>query len=721
VLRTHWGLAVKRHVKLRVGIAAAFFFVMVPLTLAMVAYLYQSNAKFIVESSAEIMRRSTDVVSRDVRGLIAPVAGLVQSTAEIVRADGSALQRVQGLGFFYRQLNAMPQLYSLYVGFEGNGNFYQVIKLPPTLKQLGPSPDPLPEDARYALRLLDSTSGARADSFIIYGDWGDVKKVYRGPPDYDPRARPWYKGALTTDDVALSDSYVFASSGLIGLTVSRRVTTSTGIDIGVVGADITLDTLSAFLENAQVGSSGLVFLIDKDRRLIGHPDPSVGVQSVDGKVTLLQATDVADPLVADAVSAWQANGSEYFEAPLGPEQKTYLVSFVPVDTEFGQDWTIGIAVDKEQLTAPLRAASYRILIAGAIVILIAIVAVYVLARMLTEPLQNVVAETQKIQAFDLDGDLRTKSVFAEVHQLTNAVATMKRSLRSFSAYVPKELVRSIVSDEGGGTGATRRQPLTVMFSDIKNFTNAAEHMVPELIVNMLTDYFERMSTAVHKTDGIVDKFIGDGVMAIWNAPVPDPDHIRHGCLALLMCRRIDREFDSDRYDVNLEPLSTRFSLHTGEAVVGNVGSTDRIQYSAFGSTVNLASRLESLNKVYGTQLLVSEHVEAQVREEFVFRHLDTVVAAGTTTPIRIFELLGHRDPQSEYAATPEDRAYSTKWDAAMQLYGVRDWQAAYPAFLALAVEHPSDAAAELMAERSARFQAAPPPDDWDGAEYYDTK
>jgi len=714
-------LAVTRRVRLRVGIAAAFFIVMVPLTIAMVGYLYQSNAKLIVESSAEIMRRSTAVVSRDVQGLIAPIAGLVQSTAEIVRADSSALQRVQGLGFFYRQLNALPQLYSLYVGFGGTGNFYQVIKLPPTLKKLGPSPGPLPDDARYAARLLDATSGARADSFIIYSDWGNVIQVYRGPPDYDPRVRPWYKGALATADVALSDAYVFASSGLVGLTVSQRVTTSTGIDIGVVGADITLDTLSEFLKNAQVGSSGLVFLIDGEGRLIGHPDPTMGVQTADGKVTLAEATEVADPLVADAVAAWRARGTDDFEAPLGPERTMHLVSFTPVETDFGQHWTIGIVVDKDELTAPLRAASYRILIAGALVIAIALIAVFVLSRMLTEPLQNVVAETEKIQAFDLEGDLRGQSIIAEVQQLTNAVATMKRSLRSFSAYVPKELVRRIVSDESGGADAPRRQPLTVMFSDIKDFTNAAERMAPEQVANMLTDYFERMSSAIRKTDGIVDKFIGDGVMAIWNAPIPDPEHVRHGCLALLMCRGIDRAFHAELYRSDAEPLSTRLSLHTGEAVVGSVGSTDRIQYSAFGNTVNLASRLESLNKVYGTQLLVSEQVEAKARDHFVFRYLDTVVAAGTTVPIRIFELVGERDRQAEYAATPDDLAYCCEWEAAMQLYGARDWPAARTAFAALAAARPADAAAELMVERCARFVEAPPPYDWDGAEHYDTK
>lgn len=184
---------------------------MVPLTLTMVGYLYWSNAKLIVQRTAEIMQRSTAVISRDVQSLISPVERLLQSTMEIVRNDRGSLQRVQGLSYFYRQINPLPQVYSIYVGFHNSGDFYQVIRIPPGLTSLGPSDVPLPPDSGYALRLLDDSSGSRADSFIIYGDWGDVKQVFRGPPDFDPRLRPWYDNAWSNDGTAISKAYVFAS------------------------------------------------------------------------------------------------------------------------------------------------------------------------------------------------------------------------------------------------------------------------------------------------------------------------------------------------------------------------------------------------------------------------------------------------------------------------------------------------------------------------------
>lgn len=140
--------------------------------------------------------------------------------------------------------------------------------------------------------------------------------------------------------------------------------------------------------------------------------------------------------------------------------------------------------------------------------------------------------------------------------------------------------------------------------------------------------------------GTVDKFIGDAVMVFWNAPNPQPDHVERACRAALAGRLASEKLNSQFEAEGLKPFFTRFGIHVGEAVVGNLGSTERMNYTALGNTVNLAARLEGLNKQFGTAILVSEGVYERVQRCFQFRSLESVIAKGMTMETRVFELVG---------------------------------------------------------------------------------
>ena len=140
--------------------------------------------------------------------------------------------------------------------------------------------------------------------------------------------------------------------------------------------------------------------------------------------------------------------------------------------------------------------------------------------------------------------------------------------------------------------------------------------------------------------GTVDKFVGDAVMAIWNAPAEDPDHVVHACAAVLACREANRQLNAEFEREGWPAFKTRFGLHAGEAVVGIVGSADRMAYTVLGATVNLAARLEPLNKDYGTEILVSETVQLRVADHFEFRAVDTVTPKGFGAAVQVYELRG---------------------------------------------------------------------------------
>jgi adenylate cyclase len=214
-------------------------------------------------------------------------------------------------------------------------------------------------------------------------------------------------------------------------------------------------------------------------------------------------------------------------------------------------------------------------------------------------------------------------------------------------------------------------------------------------------------------------------MAFWNAPLEEPDHVARACRAALLTLAANEALNRRWAAEGQSAMATRFGLHSGEAVVGNVGSSDRMNYTAIGATVNLASRLEGLNNVYGTSILASEAVAAGAADRFLMRSVDKVVPKGIAQPTRIYELRGalpaEPDMPAALHADDLDRAWCVRWERAYEAYLAREWDAALAAFRALASEKPDDPVAPLYLERTARHKATPPGPEWTGVEIYLTK
>src|SRR5262249_39568980 len=161
----------------------------------------------------------------------------------------------------------------------------------------------------------------------------------------------------------------------------------------------------------------------------------------------------------------------------------------------------------------------------------------------------------------------------ELASLIGAMAAMKEGLRSFGRFVPKRVVKRLIAAGGTATLGGDRRELTLLFSDIAGFTSLSEALAPEQVMRRISEYFDVMSDAIHAHQGVVDKFIGDAIMAVWNAPRRDAGHAANACRALLACMRANDALDRDAATAGMPPLPTRFGVHTGEAVIGNIGST----------------------------------------------------------------------------------------------------------------------------------------------------
>jgi adenylate cyclase len=250
--------------------------------------------------------------------------------------------------------------------------------------------------------------------------------------------------------------------------------------------------------------------------------------------------------------------------------------------------------------------------------------------------------------------------------------------------------------------------VTIYFSDLAGFTAFSERLDPHTLVSLLNTYFREMiATISEETGGYVDKLIGDAVMAFWGAPLPDRDHAFKACQAAL---RNQEKMERLRARMGKEfPLRQRIGIHTGPVVVGMLGSPSKLNYTVIGDAVNLASRLEGANKVYGTEIILSEHTYRRVQERVVVRELDTLQVKGKSKPCRIYELLG----LTRQVPTPLLRGL-TDYEQGMRLFHERKFRAAGQAFRRAEDARPGDPVIQVYVDRCRRFSLKPPPPNWDG-------
>ena len=216
----------------------------------------------------------------------------------------------------------------------------------------------------------------------------------------------------------------------------------------------------------------------------------------------------------------------------------------------------------------------------------------------------------------------------------------KTALRGLGKYAPLDLVRELYARNHEPALGGELRELSILFSDLEGFTSLSERLPPDELARALGLYLEAMTGAIRSCGGTIDKFIGDSVMALWNAPTRRPDHARLACQAILACREAAAALYRSAAWSGLPPLHTRFGVHRDVVMVGHFGSPERISYTALGDGVNLASRLEGLCKQYGVDAIVSQAVVDAAGPDFAFRRLDQVAVRGRREAVVVYELVG---------------------------------------------------------------------------------
>ncbi|HVZ73208.1 MAG TPA: adenylate/guanylate cyclase domain-containing protein [Polyangia bacterium] len=547
-----------------------------------------------------------------------------------------------------------------------------------------------------------------------------------GSPD-DPTLHPTFrtaanealKGKAIWSDLAFSelDAALPEAKRRKTMTVQKAIWVKDGAKdrfVGVLRAGIVSDALDHVGERPAAGpeAAGRMFICDDVGRLVTRLDPADpyelvdehGAPDEDGDLRVRPRSLPADVAAALAIAKEGRMGASRIVVAGAPT----FVTVRPLAEGRAQMWRVGLVMPESAYVGPLVAARDRLLmLLAAVVVAIAALGL-VGARTVGRGMSALVASTEAMRRFSFAPSARgARSPFAEVRGALESVERAKTALRAMVKYVPVGLVRRLYESGVDPTLGAELHDVTLMFTDIEGFTSHAESLPPARLAEALGRYLEAATAAVEATGGTVDKYIGDALMVMWNAPAPVESHAAAACHAALACARATAEVGASAWwrGAGLPPWRTRFGLHTGRVLVGHFGAPDRLSYTAMGDGVNLAARLEGLNKSYGTTILASEDVRAAAGDAFTFRLVDRVAVKGKSRGVAVYELLGLAADPAVAAAAARLAPHGRALEAA--------WARRFAEAVAL-VDGLDDGPSRVLAARCRAWTAAPPPADWDG-------
>ena len=591
-------------------------------------------------ASAYMDATSTKVVGR-LQGELAAISSLVHvlATSSSVADLDERSETGPAIPLFKAALQELPQMDSIYAGFE-NGAWLQVRRIS-DLNEEQREQLRAPPSADIAINLVRPTPQGDLPMRRLFLDrqGNEVDAIDLWKYGYDTRTRSWYRATMKSDAPYVSEPYLAYSIGSPVITISAPLR---GKVPGVLAADLKLDTFSDFVQAQRPGPHGTVMIFDQAGSLIAHPDYAEFLSRVmthPSRSQLPNIDEISSGMAASVLrrSYNRDNNEGSIQDETGQGYLFRLTKFALGDRYHG---SMLLLAAQDDFVQNVRRLQFDGLVLAIIVGAAFIPIVWMFGSRMSRSLQGITAQARQLQTLAEPELVPVTSYIKEIHELGGTMNLAQRAIWSFAHFVPKEIVRGLIDNSISTRLGGVKQEITLVFTDVKGFTTIAELADPDMLMHQTSRYFSVLTAAFLAEGGTVDKFIGDAVMVFWNAPNPQADHVARACRAALAAKaageRLNAEFEAD----GLKPFFTRFGIHVGEAVVGNVGSTERMNYTALGNTVNLAARLEGLNKEFGTTILVSEDVCRRVEDLFKFRGLDAIVAKGMTKETRVFELTG---------------------------------------------------------------------------------
>ncbi|MDR2071267.1 MAG: hypothetical protein LBP81_07645 [Treponema sp.] len=551
-------------------------------------------------------------------------------------------------------------------------------------------------------------------NIAYYGNYNN--SVLDAAEGYDPRKREWYAIAQEQRKASWTPVYLFATDHLPGFTCVVPLYEKAGVLSGVSALDITVDEISRFLATIR-------------------PTPGTKIALVDGMHNIVafqaETEEDLDKLFTETVDA---NGVSVFDIrnlDLFPDEgvryilqetlnrssglqtikydgKLYRSAFTPITIGNGLGLSIGIIIPEDDIIGNVKKNLAYVTVFSCLILVVIIIVSSLFSNSLAKQLQTLSEEMAKIRDFQLDSNIAVTTGVKEIGNMYNAFEGMRMGLKNFRRYVPSDLVAQLINKDIDAKIGGEKQEVSIFFSDIANFTSISEKITSEALMQQLSVYFENTSKVILKNKGTIDKYIGDSIMAFWGAPVKRNNHAEMACRSAVNIQTILHSIFREWANHGKDLFYTRIGIHSGEAIVGNMGYEERLNYTVLGDAVNIASRLEGVNKVYNTKIIVSQNTWEQCSDLFEFRRLDKISVKGRHEGIMIYELYAEK-----YQIEKPVRQLFSFYEKGLEYYFNCNFTEALKYFNAVLKYRPGDGPSKIMRERCLLYRTSPPPEDWD--------
>lgn len=607
-----------------------------PFLAAIIVLTFVTTTKAVTATSKDIVERFNSQIVREVQFTLNPAISLTQSAATLAERDPEFFKSDNAWYQLQTHLLHSPEFLSAYIGFDDQA----VRAVYRTTEGVDFFNKPTPKQAKFAFIDLNNASNKNALREVFFKDDNDkiIDRV-NVETTFNPVIRPWYQAALKQKKSIIYGPIVDAATGHIELTFSTPVIVNDRVT-AVASIDMSLDALQEFLSSNRISKNAISLILDSQMRVIASSEPhkqSSGQANVAGQVIDL-VSDLPKRALLSLPSS-QYNGAFRFENDDG--SVNYMASISKINLKVPVDWRVLSIAPAHDFLTDISDNNRFIAVIGVLALLAQLLVIYFMSVRIARPLEQLALQVDGIEQLKvLEGMPLPQSFFYEIDRLTKSVDKMRKAIAAFALFVPVDLVRGLLKSEQKLELGGHSRFLTIMFCDLEGFSTLSENSSSQELLLRVSKYLEVATRCINEEMGTVDKFIGDGVMAFWGAPNTLEDHAFRACAAALKIQAkmdtINREWEHQ----GLPPLKVRIGIHSDVVLVGNIGSNERMSYTVMGDGVNVAARLEGVNKELGTRICISKAVFREAGERLNLRKLDDVTVKGRKSIVEVFELLG---------------------------------------------------------------------------------
>jgi len=682
--------------RLRPSILAAFILLTVPVFVTIITVTYFSNDRIARESAERLIERFRADAIENIQDDINPIKSLVRSAATLGDQNPDFYNSDVAIPYFQSMVLHSDTIVSAYVGLS-DGAFRQSRRMDTDQRVFNEFP---PKGTAFAARhVLPDSQGRIVDTYTYLDAQGKELGTASAPTFYDPRTRGWYRNTVRLGGLRITDPDIFAALGLIGFTVAQPFSDKNGVR-GVVAIDITLDSFSNYLAQRKVSPGSSTFILDHEGRVVASSDKIRNYANDEGRVELRHISSLDKLLPSAAFSARPRDpGRSSLLYTYEHEGKEYLISLSDMPSDLGKRWQFFVVAPVDDFTGAFNRNNERLLMIGVAAILLQIVAIYFLSSMISRPLERLAANVDHIRELDSKSHDSVSSTVREIASLSRAIDMLDNAVKSFSAFVPVGLVKQLLQSEQKLELGGHSRFLTIFFSDLEAFSTLSEQVPSQDLVLRVSAYLELVTKVVDKEHGTIDKFIGDGVMAFWGAPALLEDHAWRSCVAALRIQHGMKDLNARWHEQGHKPMRVRMGIHSDAVLVGNIGSRERMSYTVMGDGVNVAARLEGVNKEYGTQICISHSVYKETGERLCVRPIEEVTVKGRRSAIPIYEVLGAHGSDPEFEPSEDTIRLCKLTRLAYEAIVAGDRTLAAERYRHILKEFPADTVADGMLKR----------------------